>query len=1137
MPVLRARTSLRRAALILTAALAWASPAAADQPIGGACTTGTADGVQSVDGNNVVCLSSVWQYPAYQFGNSTATCNSTNAGITRYTGGNLQYCNSSAWTTLSTGGGALSSLTAATTTNSIDSSNWAQTWKWGTLSTQTALTLTSSSETSGTILNVSSSNPAATGYAGYFSQSGTGASYGIKSTNASTGTGYGIYASITGQSNSGFGGYFSNTDTSSTNANFGVYGITTGTNGSGSVDGFNVGSAGVAGECDGANCQGVLGVSSNGVGVAAIINNAHAALYASNGGTGNGNGVEAHVGAGTGNAVVGNADGNVTGEAGVVGKGNGASAATLAVQGVNVSTGAAYAVKGDMTGNSNTGYAGYFDNTPGTNAGVNYGVYATNNTTAAGYGVYGSITGASNTGAAIQAVNNSANGWGVYSSGTSPNYFAGNVGIGNTGPGALLDVGLAGTTTGTLRLEGKTSGYVQVLPLAAAGSWTMTLPNSGGTSGYVLSTDGTGITSWISNAGTASTALSSITAASGTHTIDSTNKAQTWEWGTLSTQTAMTLTTSSMTTGTLLSLQNTAVAATSTGKVLSISDTTTGAGYGVYSSMTGAANTGYAGYFTNTATIGANYALYALNNSTSGWSVYADGTSPSYFNNNVEIGGNVSPLGLLTVRSGNIWLNVTGSTNPQGYVLTGNNISGNQFGYFFGLDGTVCDHGMIYDRDSGRISIANDPGCGTLTEALTVTTTGSVGIGTTAPAYLLDVRDGSSDAQFHISGGNADGGGYFQNAFGSASNFWMSGGVAYVGGNWIAKDTGAWIMGGSGASMEFYTASGNTVGSGASLQDRLHIDGGTGDVTVDPSGANTGTLADLLQFGSSSGGEGIGSKRNAGGNLNGLDFWTNSAIEMSITNGGYVGIGTTGPSYPLHVLNTGAGDGSTFGTVFFGQNNTGYQNALNVRAKDDITDLAADYIGSANATNLTFSTRPSGSALAEAMRITSAGQVGIGTTSPTAPLDVAGAIRAEADSYVSTDFPKTSSTALAAITGLTSGTLAAGKAYAFDIWLYTTSNASGGIKVDLNGGSATATTLIGDSQEWDGTAIGVRAAFTTLSTGLCGITAVTTATCHITGTIIVNAGGTFIPRFAQNASNGTASKVKVGSAMTIRQLN
>ena len=47
----------------------------------------------------------------------------------------------------------------------------------------------------------------------------------------------------------------------------------------------------------------------------------------------------------------------------------------------------------------------------------------------------------------------------------------------------------------------------------------------------------------------------------------------------------LTLTTSSMTGGTLLSLQNTAVAATSTGKLLSVSDTTTGTGYGIYSAV------------------------------------------------------------------------------------------------------------------------------------------------------------------------------------------------------------------------------------------------------------------------------------------------------------------------------------------------------------------------------------------------------------------------------------------------------------------------------------------------------------------------------------------------------------------------
>jgi hypothetical protein len=191
----------------------------------------------------------------------------------------------------------------------------------------------------------------------------------------------------------------------------------------------------------------------------------------------------------------------------------------------------------------------------------------------------------------------------------------GGVGIDNTSPGALLDVGLAGTTTGTLRLEGITSGYVQVQPSAAAGSWTMTLPTGvPASNGYVLSSTTAGVTSWVANG--SSVALSSVTSATGVNTIDSTNNAQTWEWGTLTTGTALTLTTSSMTGGTLLSLQDTAAAATSTGYVLSVTDATTGTGYGIYSAITGHGNTGYAGYFTNTDTsTNANYALYVSTSS------------------------------------------------------------------------------------------------------------------------------------------------------------------------------------------------------------------------------------------------------------------------------------------------------------------------------------------------------------------------------------------------------------------------------------------------------------------------------------------------------------------------------------------
>ena len=96
-------------------------------------------------------------------------------------------------------------------------------------------------------------------------------------------------------------------------------------------------------------------------------------------------------------------------------------------------------------------------------------------------------------------------------------------------------------------------GQVTTQAPSSGSPWTLTYPTSPGTSGYVLSTDGTGVTSWISNAGTATTKLSSVTAATATNAINNTLDAQIWQWGTLWTQTAMTLITSSMTTGTLLS--------------------------------------------------------------------------------------------------------------------------------------------------------------------------------------------------------------------------------------------------------------------------------------------------------------------------------------------------------------------------------------------------------------------------------------------------------------------------------------------------------------------------------------------------------------------------------------------------------
>jgi hypothetical protein len=75
---------------------------------------------------------------------------------------------------------------------------------------------------------------------------------------------------------------------------------------------------------------------------------------------------------------------------------------------------------------------------------------------------------------------------------------AGNVGIWNPSPSALLDIGLPGSTNGNLRLASIGGGSVFMQAPNTVASVNFTLPNSNGTGGQVLQTDGTGMTSWTS---------------------------------------------------------------------------------------------------------------------------------------------------------------------------------------------------------------------------------------------------------------------------------------------------------------------------------------------------------------------------------------------------------------------------------------------------------------------------------------------------------------------------------------------------------------------------------------------------------------------------------------------------------------
>jgi len=107
--------------------------------------------------------------------------------------------------------------------------------------------------------------------------------------------------------------------------------------------------------------------------------------------------------------------------------------------------------------------------------------------------------GASSNAAKIKGVLNGTNTDLVFFTGGSERVrfdMTGNVGIGTTTPGALLDLGTAGSKLGVIRFAGSSSGNVTMQPAAIAGTWTLTLPATTGSSGQFLQTDGTGITTW-----------------------------------------------------------------------------------------------------------------------------------------------------------------------------------------------------------------------------------------------------------------------------------------------------------------------------------------------------------------------------------------------------------------------------------------------------------------------------------------------------------------------------------------------------------------------------------------------------------------------------------------------------------------
>jgi hypothetical protein len=333
------------------------------------------------------------------------------------------------------GAPAYSAITAASATNTIDNTNFAQTWNWSTATTQSPMSMNANALTTGSLMSVATSSASLNSTSGLINVANTGASTsGILArfqsnstagsgltvlTNGNVGIGTAIpYASIDVRRGT--------TDSSSIGQIINVVANPSANPGAGSFTGSSIQASSQSGNLfNFYNVAAVNGYAEHSAsGTLTYLNGGKFEIGGGSGQITNANAIEGYVSYyGTGNVSKLNA--------GKFDNNKGSSSSVTSMKGIdsiayNEGTGNVGSLFGlssyaytESTSNVTNMYGGYFQLEKGGGAGVVTNAY----------------------GVRVEAIGFGTNRYGIYQAGaTDPNYFAGNVGIGTLNPSQALEV-------------------------------------------------------------------------------------------------------------------------------------------------------------------------------------------------------------------------------------------------------------------------------------------------------------------------------------------------------------------------------------------------------------------------------------------------------------------------------------------------------------------------------------------------------------------------------------------------------------------------------------------------------------------------------------------------------------------------